>query len=138
MLRQINLTFELAQLLNFTADVATAIRMYSAYNQSGAPSEDAPNDLMWLSDCLHHFERLGRAVQEGRPGQIILVCDDLLLIYKGYQQENKRFSRQAKPTFDRNSKLFSLDVAIAVFVEIKNKVLPMADNDVEKRNEVCV
>lgn len=80
MIQKINLTCELARLLNFTAAVATAIRMYSAYN----PSEqhlNAPEDLMWLSDCLHNLDMLGRAVVEEKPANIVFACDVLLTTY---------------------------------------------------------
>lgn len=121
-----DLSSELARLLNFTADVAVAIRMYSAYNQGGQRHEDAPNDLMWLSDCLHNFNMLGRAVQGDRPAGILFACDMLLKSYKGYQEIHPGSTRQPKPTFERNSPQVDLKEAMAIFGEIRAKVLPLA------------
>ncbi len=123
---KVDLTSELARILNFTAEVAIAIRMYSAYNQNGNRHEDAPGDLMWLSDCLHNFDMLGRAIQGGNPANIVAACDMLLKAYEGYQVENPRFTRQAKPTFDRNADRVSLHEAMAIFTDIRAKVLPLA------------
>ena len=122
-MNELNLTRELARLLNFTADVATAIRMYSAYNQGGHEHENAPLDLMWLSDCLHGFDRLGRAILEKNPTNIVSACDSLLTSYESYQVLNPIYGdRNAKPSFDRNANMFSLNEGIDIFTDIKAKV----------------
>lgn len=133
MIQKINLTRELARLLNFTAVVATAIRMYSAYNPGGhhlggERIENAPEDLMWLSDCLHNLDRLGRAVVEEKPANIVSACDALLTAYADYQVEDPRRSRQAKPSFDRNARMFSLREGMDIFTDIKAKVLPLVQS----------
>lgn len=125
---KIDLTSELARLLEFAAKIAIAIRMYSAYNQSGEHHEDAPSDLMWLSDSLHNFDMLGRAVLDGSPPNIILACDTLSRSFRGYQEIHPNSTRQAKPTFDRNAKRIDLNEAIAVFEEIRSKAAAVQQN----------
>lgn len=117
----IDLTNELARLVKFTADVATAIRMYSAYNQSGTDHKDASIDLMWLSDCLHNFDILSRSILEGNPSNIVAACDMLLQTFEGYQLENQHQTRSAKSTFDRNASRVSLRDAIAIFRDMRAK-----------------
>lgn len=118
-----DLTPELARLMQFTGRVATAIRLHSAYNQSGQRSPDSPMDLMWLSDALHHFERLGLDILRRDPNVIAKTCGELIAVYDGYEREDPRFSRQAKPTFERNVYLFSLTEATTVFRDIQLKVI---------------
>ncbi|MEM8519525.1 hypothetical protein [Janthinobacterium sp. CAN_S7] len=123
---KVDLSTELARLLNFTATVAIAIRMYSAYNSSGARHEDAPNDLMWLSDSLHNFDMLGNAILAGIPENILFACDSLIKALQSYQEVFPGSTRQAKPTFERNSQRVELKEAIAIFTDIRAKVLPLA------------
>lgn len=120
---KVDLTTELARLLNFTARIAIAIRMYSAYNQSSAHHEDAPNDLMWLSDSLHNFGMLGNAILAGIPQNIIVACDSLLKTFHSYQEVFPGSTRQAKPTFERNAHRVELKEAMAIFTDIRVKVL---------------
>ena len=120
---KVDLTTELARLLNFTARIAIAIRMYSAYNQNAAHHDDAPNDLMWLSDSLHNFDMLGNAILAGIPENIIVACDSLLRAFHSYQEVIPGSTRQAKPTFERNAHLVNLKEAMAIFTNIRVKVL---------------
>lgn len=123
----IDLTSELARLLQFTANVATAIRMYSAYNQSGEQHVDAPNDLMWLADSLHNFDMLGRAILAGRPANILFACDTLLKTYQGYQEVFPGSTRQARPTFERNAHRVELKEAMEIFSGVREKILPIVE-----------
>lgn len=125
---KIDLTAELGKLLEFTAKVAVAIRMYSAYNRIGERQEDAPMDLMWLSDSLHNFSILGTAVQEGNPANIISACDMLSRSYKSYQEIHPHSTRQAKPTFERNADRVNLNEAIAIFEQIRLKTVAFQRN----------
>lgn len=128
---QLNLTHELAELMKFTGHIASAIRMYSAYND-GSPAEYlqvAPDpereaiDLMFLSDALHHFTALGSLIQEGNPGAIAEQCDQLLKTFAQYQVERPEWGpRQGYVTF----KLWrpfgvDLDKAISAFAAIRDK-----------------
>jgi hypothetical protein len=118
-----NLTEQMAGLLVFTGCVATAIMQYSAYNSQFRDVADlAPEDLMWLGACLSDFEGLGKAIARNDQKRTVYLCDDLIGKYRGYQVINPIYTRQAKPTFDRQSKLVKLDDAIALLESIKAAV----------------
>ncbi len=127
---QLNFTAELAQLMKFTGDTATAIRMYSAYS-GGSPSDylrvpyDRDReavDLMFLADSLHHFSSLGWALQEANAARIVEVCDELLRNFSDYDTERPEFGpRQAKPTFERWRQLVDLTMAREALVGVRNK-----------------
>ncbi|HCE3569197.1 TPA: hypothetical protein NG649_005100 [Vibrio parahaemolyticus] len=77
-----NFTWEAGRLLGYVGRVAIAIRMNTPYN--GAYDPRAPHhadDVMWLADSLHHFERLGHALQESNLQIIEDTCNTLLAIY---------------------------------------------------------
>lgn len=129
---RLNYTNELALLMQFTGQVATAIRMYSAYS-GGSPSdylrishdrERDSIDLMFLSDSLHHFSELGFAVQKGEAARIVDVCDSLLRNFSDYQIERPEFgTRQAKPTFERWKNTIDLDIAKGAVDSIRCKAV---------------
>lgn len=128
--QHLDLTHELAKLMCFTAAVATAIRTYSAYNQSGPHHEHASLDLMFLSDSLHSFSRLGQAIGDRNPAHIHSACEALLSAYRNYQVEDSRWGlQQAKYTFDRNANLVNLQDAIDAFNSIQAKVAPLVTGD---------
>lgn len=119
----LNFTSELALLMEFTGETATAIRMYSAYS-GGSPSSylHVPYDkdrelldLMFLSDSLHHFSSLGRALQKPDPAHIVEICDGLLHSFSCYDTE------QAKPTFERWKDFVNLTVAREALSSIRDK-----------------
>lgn len=116
----LNLTTELAQFLNFTSKVATAIRMYSAYNQGDSERQQhAPLDVMLLSDSLHNLDMLASAIQGGHAPQIVSACDALVSMYTGYLGE---------ATFERNRRV-ALPEGIAIFSAIREKVLQTAEGE---------
>lgn len=117
---QLNFTPELAQLMIFTGETATAIRMYSAYS-GGSPSTylDKPADpkreaidLMFLADALHHLSRLGEAVAHADTANLVSVCDDLLRIFRDYPREQHFWGHLAKSTFELGDGRVRLDLAI--------------------------
>lgn len=126
----LNFTSELAMLMEFTGETATAIRMYSAYS-GGSPSTylDVPYDknremldLMFLSDSLHHFYSLGRALQKPDPAHIVETCNKLLYNFSSYDTERPEFdTRQAKPTFERWKDHVDLTVAREALSSIRDK-----------------
>lgn len=115
---------EMARLLQFSGKVATAIRMYSAYNQGHDPERrvNAPLDIMWLSDVLHHFERLGMVLGGADPVVVASTCDALLGIFERYEADAEG-TRPSKPTFERNASLVHLAEAKDVFRSIRAKAL---------------
>ena len=127
---QLNFTVELAQLMKFTGETATAIRMYSAYS-GGSPStylhrhEDPKRDsveLMFLADALHHFTSLGYAVEAVDPTEVVSVCDRLLAVFAKYGIEKPEHgARQAKPVFEAWKGLVSLDEVTAALSAMRTK-----------------
>jgi hypothetical protein len=98
---------ELGGILTFVAKVATAIRTYSAYSDS-EPRRHAAFDLMWLSDCLHNLDVLGRAVQVGRPEAIAFACDRLLRQIAEYESDVSHYKSPPRQSFERNREHFEL------------------------------
>jgi hypothetical protein len=72
------------------------------------------------------LNRLGRAIEESKPVNIVSACDALLAAYADYQTEAPGRSRQAKPSFDRNAGMFSLQEGTDIFTAIRVKVLFLA------------
>lgn len=129
-MKKLDFTEELGQLLKFTGETATAIRMYSAYS-GGSPSDylNVPHDrereavdLMFLADSLHHFSSLGLALQESDPARLVEVCDELLHNFSHYDTERPEFGkRQPKPTFERWRHLVDLTTVREAVAGIRNK-----------------
>lgn len=127
---QLNFTPELALLMKFTGETATAIRMYSAYS-GGSPSnylrvpydrDREAEELMFLSDALHHFSTLGSALQETDPARVVQACDMLLNNFAYYDSEFPgSCARQAKPTFDRWRAFVDINMAREAFSAIRSK-----------------
>lgn len=130
MTAQLNFTSELAQLMQFAGETATAIRMYSAYS-GGSPSnhlhvpydrDREALDLMFLADALHHFSSLGWALQKADSARIVEVCDELLRAFSLYDIECPELGgRQGKPTFDRWKHLVDLPMARVAMASIREK-----------------
>lgn len=100
MIKQIT---HLAGLLTFTGQVATSIRMYSAYNQSGDDRDEfAKKDLMYLSDTLTTLEALGKSIASSDQPRAIYLCECIILSLERYIGEE---------TFARNP-LVNLEAAI--------------------------
>ncbi|MGT2457789.1 hypothetical protein ACU4GI_33345 [Cupriavidus basilensis] len=131
---QANFTAELAQLLKFTGDTAMAIRMYSAYSggspagylgRAANPTQDSL-DLMFLADALHHFSRLGDAVQGGSPHAVVDASNALLRAFSDYDTERPEYGRrQPKPTFDAWARLVCLADAKDAIAAIQKKAAAM-------------
>lgn len=90
----VDLLKNLGGILTFAGQVATAIRMYTSYNQSGADLERlAPEDLMFLSDTLVSFEFLGEHFAVGNVEKVVYYCDSIAHALSAYI---------GKPAFMRN------------------------------------
>lgn len=118
---KINLTNELSNLLFFTGETATAIRMYSCYAKNS--KEFTPQDsldLMFLSDVLHYFSELHfqiiKGVETGEYSSLIETCKRIISQFNDLTDEKiqAKFSRSAIPTF-RNPQNYSLvDLKLAI------------------------
>lgn len=126
----LNVTAELAQLMKFTGDAATAIRMYSAYS-GGSPSahllrhEDPRRDsveLMFLADALHHFAPLGDALKSADLPEILRVCDRLLVVFSEYKIERPELgARQPCLVFEVWKSTVCLDEPISALKAMRAK-----------------
>lgn len=122
----VNLTPELARLVEFSGKVAAAIGVCSAYALR-SDSGDRPRqreDLIWLSDALHRSQALGAYIGHGSAEQIVHACDGLIATYRGYRAGDPK-SQKASDCFERHAQRFSIDDGIEIFVAIRNKVLPL-------------
>lgn len=59
---EIDFKQEITELLQFTSNVAIAIRFITGYGQQRKLSEAEANDLSCLSSSLHNFTLVGRAI----------------------------------------------------------------------------
>ena len=113
---EIDFTDELAELLEFTARVAIAIRRNTPYNSGyNTKNPDHAQDVMWLAEGLHNFDMLACAIREANLASIVFACDMLLTMYQGYTEPNS----VQKAVFDRHRAHFQLEKAVAVFKRIK-------------------
>lgn len=127
-----DISFELGRLLVFTAEVATAIRMNSAYNEAyrSRDPRDIGLDVMWLSESLHCFDRLGRAIQADNRKEVVDACDSLLSYYRMFTDgvpEGARLKGDPKAVFERYSHLCHPQEAIEIFIGIRDKAIEAAE-----------
>lgn len=110
---------EYGELLIFIGNVATTIRMNSkSYNHSLLEGEKVINDrIMYFSDALHNLTDLGNSIISNDPLSIIDSCDNLIQQFTTYKKETSIFDNQTNLPY----KLFSLDEAIKIFNDIKEK-----------------
>lgn len=123
-----NYTPELAQLLKFAGETATAIRLYSHYT-GGAPRRHgqlrdpamAPVDIMFLSDAITQLLGVGAAVESGDGLHILRVCREVRALFESYASDNPQFDPQAKPTFDFWADSVDLAGAVVALNSIESK-----------------
>jgi hypothetical protein len=115
---------DLGAFLGFVGDVATAIRMNSAYNSEAAHQPHTSHDVMWLADSLHGLHRLGDAISSADFGAIVSACDAQIAIYRGYQEvRTGRWQSPPHEAFERSEHLVSLDRGIAILRSIRDNAL---------------
>lgn len=112
---------EFGRLLRFVGRVATAIRLNSPYNgffDSTNPQHS--QDVMWMSDLLHHFEHLGRAFESGQPSEVIFACEILDKSFQTYNKSDTGYRTEPATTFE-HQKLFSVEEGREILANIKAK-----------------
>lgn len=124
---QIDVTHELGRLLVFIADVATAIRTNSLYagDYESRDPHEVGLDVMWLSDSLHCFDRLGQALQSG-DGKAIEAASEGLFGYYGMfidGADGKGLKGDPKGTFERYGHLCNANEARAALEAIRLKAV---------------
>jgi hypothetical protein len=115
---------EIAALLQHVADTATAIRMHSAYTRQGTKPEDplAQYDLLWLSDSIHNFDSLGRAIASNEQQQLIDACNELITQYECYGSDSRGFD--SKAAFER-ARRYGVDLSrvITALCSLRDKTV---------------
>lgn len=97
----LDISGEIGTLFEHVARVATAIRDYSAYTRGhyGPEHSKARYDLLWLSDCLHTFDRVGKALAAGSQRSLAAACQELLQMYDNYLADSSGYD--SRDTFRR-------------------------------------
>lgn len=90
----------IGEMFTYISDVATAIRMNSAYNQKIGNNEFSACDVMWLSDSLHNFNMLGKALIENQD--VKDSVERLISIFRSYMQGGS--NSDASGTYERWSR----------------------------------
>lgn len=121
-----NWTGELARLVRFSSDVAAAIRMMTPYNCGSDRDSNAPNDIMWLSDCLIMFGELGRLIEEDTSNldSICRECGHILSVFQAYTQggiAGTKYKGDSAGAFQRHSGLVRLEEATALLRDMRDK-----------------
>ncbi|AKC86172.1 hypothetical protein [Pseudoxanthomonas suwonensis] len=97
----LDISGEVGTLFEHVARVAVAIRHYSAYTRGhhGPEPNKARYDLLWLSDCLHAFDRVGKALAAGSQRGLAAACGELLSMYDMYLKDGSGYD--SRDTFRR-------------------------------------
>lgn len=115
--KTVDFTEELARLAICTANTAIAIRLNSPYAPMSKDNPNTPYYVMELSDSLHNFDQLGRAIIAKNIDQIIQSCEFLISDYTGFLNDG---NEQLKDLLNQN-RHFKPKEFIAVFQDIKAK-----------------
>ena len=97
----LDLSGEIGTLFEHVARVAAAIRNYSAFTRGhhGKEPDKARYDLLWLADCLHTFDRVGKALAGGSQRALAAACEELLSMYDAYPRDGSGYD--SRDTFRR-------------------------------------
>lgn len=101
MIDSLDISSEIGTLFEHVARVARAIRNYGAFTRghSAPESSKARYDLHWLSDCLHSFDEIGRALARGNVDALNTACTGLLSMYDAYLKDGSGYN--SRDTFLR-------------------------------------
>jgi hypothetical protein len=101
MIDSLDISGEVGVLMEHVARVATTIRGYSAYTRGhyGAEHSKARYDLLWLADCLHTYDRIGKALASGSQRALLAACQELLAMYEAYPRDGSGYD--SRDTFRR-------------------------------------
>lgn len=122
-MEKIDLTNELAKLLNFVSSVAIALRMNSAYSPVSSSNPDKDEDIMWLSDSLHNFDSLARAIETGDSKVIHSAALGLADTFNTYLNPKPNSYPKSDPrdTFKKWEREVSIPYVIRVLKSIAAK-----------------
>lgn len=99
----LDISGEVGTLFEHVARVAAAVRNYSAYTRGhyGQEPNKARYDLLWLADCLHTFDRIGKALADGSQRSLAAACEELVAMYDAYPKDGSGYD--SRDTFRRLS-----------------------------------
>ncbi len=69
--------------------------------------DKARYDLLWLADCLHTFDRIGKALGGGSQRALAAACKELLAMYDTYPRDGSGYD--SRDTFRRLTTQVPLD-----------------------------
>ena len=123
----LDLSAEIGLLFEHVARVAAAIRGYSAFTRGhhGPEPAKARYDLLWLSDCLHTFDRVGRALAGGNQQALAAACEELLSMYDMYPRDGSGYD--SRDTFRRLAERVPLGAVTEAMRSIALKVASAPD-----------
>lgn len=124
-----NFDSDLGHLLVYISEVATAIRLNSAYsgNCMQMDQRQVSLDVMWLSDSLHNLDRLGHAIESGSPQEISNACEVEIDYYKKTILDSQHSSWKGDPkgSFQRYDHIIKPQQALNIFTSIHEKALAL-------------
>jgi hypothetical protein len=97
----VDVSGEVGVLFEHVARVALAVREHSAYTRGHYRQESnkARYDLLWLSDSLHTFDQLGRALAGGNARALASASGELAAMYDAYPRDGSGYD--SRDTFRR-------------------------------------
>jgi hypothetical protein len=102
---------KLSQVFMFIKDMAIALRMNSSYSRREKPH--AERDVMWLSDALHNYHLIAKALIDDKNKAGLI--DDLIMTYADYTA-----NAEAMATFKRWD--IDINAAIKILESLKDCV----------------
>ncbi|MEB8474716.1 MULTISPECIES: hypothetical protein [Acidithiobacillus] len=119
-------TQELAELVIFMSNVATAIRMHTPYNSQARSrsAEENNKHVLWLADSIHSFAALACAIKTGGHKEVIFACDLDISRYQHYLAAGDTWVSDPMQTFgirDGRSYEWIVSEGIALLERIKSK-----------------
>lgn len=126
---------EVGILFEHVARVAMAIRDYSAYTRGHYRQESnkARYDLLWLADCLHTFDRVGRALASGSTRALVTACEELLSMYDTYLHDGSGYD--SRDTFRRLAERVPLGGVIEAIRALAAKANETAQKTAQRQAE---
>jgi len=94
-------TQELAELVIFMSNVATAIRMHTPYSHQARRrrAEENNKHVLWLADSIHSFAAIACAIKTGGHDDVIFACDCDRSRYQHYLTAGDRWVSDPMLTF---------------------------------------
>lgn len=126
-----NIESLLGELLLFVSDVATSIRMNSAYNRLSAGDPEPSQSVLWLSDVLHNLHVVGKALQGGDYSEIAEAAS----FQRQYWEDAKEPIKQASLQNIQGEPCFDIEKGIEILRKIEAAAKKLADTVLVKEHQ---